>query len=330
MKKKILQEVLFILKKKSKSNLAKFELIKQGRNSKVYQLRIDKKTYVVKIYVSNQSQRLKREINMYKFLKYNKIKNTAELLGFNKTHNFATYSLIKGKKVNKISDNNVVKAANFIVKLNNKNLKSIPRYLAIDGIRKLNDHYDDSNKRIINFLKIKPKSKIEDQFLKFVKNSLQSQYKKLLNELETEHFLNLKKIKIYKKNFILSPSDFGFHNILQKNKILFFFDFEYSGLDDPTKLICDFISQPDQLITKKQENIFKSIILKKIKNRKDIEYLIKVFLPFYKLKWCCIILNDFRPEKKKIRLHASRLDNQTLKSQLIKAKRYYKKNFKEK
>ncbi len=329
MENNIRKQISYIFKKKIGESFP-LKIIKQGRNSKVYQIRIDKETYVAKIYVPNQSHRLKREVNIYKFLKYNKIKNTSELLGFNKTHNLAIYSFIKGKKVRKITDNNVIKAANFIVKLNYENLKSTPRYLAIDGIRKLSDHYKDSHKRIINFLKIKPESKIEDQFLKFVKNSLQIQYKKLLNELETDHLLNLKKIKVYKKNFILSPSDFGFHNILQKNKILFFFDFEYSGLDDPTKLICDFISQPDQLITKKQENIFKSIILKKLNNPKEIEYLIRIFLPFYKLKWCCIILNDFRPEKKKIRLHANQLDNQTLKSQLIKAKRYYKKNFKDK
>ena len=38
-------------------------------------------------------------------------------------------------------------------------------------------------------------------------------------------------------DYILSPSDFGFHNIIIKDKKCYFIDFEYSGFDDPHKLI---------------------------------------------------------------------------------------------
>ena len=46
----------------------------------------------------------------------------------------------------------------------------------------------------------------------------------------------------------MSPSDFGFHNVIKKDDFLYFIDFEYAGLDDPVKLICDFYCQPDQFI----------------------------------------------------------------------------------
>lgn len=40
---------------------------------------------------------------------------------------------------------------------------------------------------------------------------------------------------------IISPSDFGFHNAFANpDGRLRFFDFEYSGWDDPAKLVCDF------------------------------------------------------------------------------------------
>ena len=43
----------------------------------------------------------------------------------------------------------------------------------------------------------------------------------------------------------VSPSDFGFHNVLlESNGRLRFIDFEYAGWDDPSKLICDFFCQP--------------------------------------------------------------------------------------
>ena len=43
----------------------------------------------------------------------------------------------------------------------------------------------------------------------------------------------------------LSPSDFGFHNsILDDNGRYYFLDFEYSGWDDPAKMVSDFFLQP--------------------------------------------------------------------------------------
>ena len=38
----------------------------------------------------------------------------------------------------------------------------------------------------------------------------------------------------------ISPSDFGFHNALRTNTGPVFFDFEFSGWDDPAKTIIDF------------------------------------------------------------------------------------------
>jgi hypothetical protein len=49
---------------------------------------------------------------------------------------------------------------------------------------------------------------------------------------------------IDQKYLIISPSDFGFHNIIIKKNVNYFIDFEFSGWDDPAKLYCDFILQP--------------------------------------------------------------------------------------
>jgi thiamine kinase-like enzyme len=39
----------------------------------------------------------------------------------------------------------------------------------------------------------------------------------------------------------LSPSDFGFHNIIViSDWMLKFIHFEYAGWDDPAKMVCDF------------------------------------------------------------------------------------------
>ena len=61
---------------------------------------------------------------------------------------------------------------------------------------------------------------------------------------------------------MIISSDFGFHNVINKNNKLFFIDFEYAGLDDPIKLICDFYCQPDQFINLNKKNIFRNFIIK--------------------------------------------------------------------
>ena len=61
------------------------------------------------------------------------------------------------------------------------------------------------------------------------------------------NFISIKLKKNYqysqldKKLLIASPSDFGFHNMRYNKNKLFFFDFEYFGLDDPCKLFLDFV-----------------------------------------------------------------------------------------
>jgi thiamine kinase-like enzyme len=62
--------------------------------------------------------------------------------------------------------------------------------------------------------------------------------------------------KIDNKYLIVSPSDLGFHNILKYKKKLYFYDFEYAGLDDPIKLICDFFWHPGNNMSKKLKDRF--------------------------------------------------------------------------
>ena len=92
-----------------------------------------------------------------------------------------------------------------------------------------------------------------------------------------KYYLFIKKIlsKKYKPGYlILSPSDFGYNNILLNSNKLMFLDFEYSGLDDPLKLCFDFIANPNT----KFSNIENEIFLKKFSNKLKINNLKKVLM----------------------------------------------------
>lgn len=100
------------------------------------------------------------------------------------------------------------------------------------------------------------------------------------------------------RDFVVSPSDFGFHNALATRNGVVFVDFEYAGLDDPVKTVCDFVCQPEIPVEEDQlETMVDSL---ETFDTKKVLQRAKVLLPLHRIKWCCIILNDF------IKLHALR------------------------
>ena len=90
-----------------------------------------------------------------------------------------------------------------------------------------------------------------------MKKTLFKKFLELKDTLEKKYSKKKLKKKLSKNEIIVSPSDFGFHNIIKIKKKLFFIDFEYGGLDDPIKLLCDFLCNPDYKITKADQEYFK-------------------------------------------------------------------------
>jgi hypothetical protein len=94
----------------------------------------------------------------------------------------------------------------------------------------------------------------------------------------------------------LSPSDFGFHNAFrQSDGHLVFFDFEYAGWDDPAKFLCDFLCQPAVPVPRALWRHCIEALCQSISGGTKMER-IALLLPLYRLKWCCIMLNEFLPQ----------------------------------
>ena len=95
----------------------------------------------------------------------------------------------------------------------------------------------------------------------------------------------------------LSPSDFGFHNALRgPDGCLRFFDFEYAGWDDPAKLVCDFFCQPAVPVPLECWEEFAGAVAEDLAEPARQRARFAALLPVYRVKWCCILLNDFLPE----------------------------------
>jgi len=94
----------------------------------------------------------------------------------------------------------------------------------------------------------------------------------------------------------LSPSDFGFHNaILAADGRLRFIDFEYAGWDDPAKMVCDFLCQPGVPVPAEWGDALARAAVADLSDPSGHLRRIDLLKDVYRIKWCCIMLNEFLP-----------------------------------
>ena len=328
MNKIIFQKTKIYLSRLGYKKISSIKEIREGVNSNVYKVKVNNIFLILKFFNNKNKSRIKREILFYNFL--NKIKNKQVIrpISFNLKLNMAVYPYIKGSKIKKIKNTHVKELSDFLNQINKKRIlykTLIP--LAIDGIRNRLEHFKLCEKKINQIKLIKFENVINKDLNNFLINKLIPKFNEIKKKYKKNKLQKLLSIKLSKKKMIISPSDFGFHNIIQSKKKLFFIDFEFAGYDDPVKLICDFYCQPDQTLSSYQKRMFIKKISFQNYSLKELDLNTKFFLPFHKIKWCCIILNIFKNKKFQNNKNLSYKRNKLMKIQLNKAKIYFKKNF---
>jgi len=97
----------------------------------------------------------------------------------------------------------------------------------------------------------------------------------------------------------VSPSDFGFHNsLLGKDGQLRFFDFEYAGWDDPAKMAADFFCQPRIPAPATEFPRVAALLAELFPQDAEVAERATSLWPVYRMKWICIMLNEFLPAGK--------------------------------
>jgi hypothetical protein len=125
---------------------------------------------------------------------------------------------------------------------------------------------------------------------------------------------------------MLSPSDFGPHNaLIRRNGEVFFLDFEYFGQDDPVKLAADISLHPGTDLAVEQRVFLVETLLVTCEQAGDryVRERFQAFWPLWRLKWCCILLNEFIPGEDARRIFAGADGNHEarLRIQLDKSKK---------
>jgi hypothetical protein len=302
--------------------------IRAGRNSEVSRLSNQQGQWILKNYYQHSSDkrdRLGTEFGFLTFLKQVGVTSVPQPLGMNNALHCALYSFLPGKRPNTITLEHISQAANFISNINRfqKSSAAMALPVAADACFSWQEHLNLAETRIERLMKVEPTSDLERDAHAFVEERLLPLWsrlkKNLIQAIDSSQLVN----PLATDARILSPSDFGFHNALENAEYLSFVDFEYAGWDDPAKLICDFICQPELPVSESQGKQFIDELLLSLPYPDTVRYRVEHLLPVHRIKWCCILLNEFRVEDRQRRLHAGVASDGLLADQLNKAKQYF-------
>jgi len=295
-----------------------------GRNNRTYLVVTCTKKYLAKFYFSSLQDQRARLSNEYNFLKY-----AQEIGGINvpkpliksDLYNLGIYEFIEGRPFlsSDLNENNILKAASFLSSINTSDHFDKAKRLnfASDAFLDLNKSISQIDERVLILdLSIK-QYKDSKNVIEFVKE-LQHVWSKLKLDLRANSDLI-----INNNELCVSPSDFGFHNMLLRKDKLFFLDFEYAGRDDPAKVLADFFIQPEIKVSTDHMMLFANRAFDFYDNKEIIIERTKKLFPMFQVKWCCIIMNEFLPDTARRRLFSNpKLDiEQSKKEQLKKAQR---------
>ena len=306
-----------------------------GRNNRVFLITYDDdKKLLLKVYFQHPNDprnRVKAEYSFLNFAWNNNVRCIPHPYAADFQNNLALYGFIEGGKLSssEINEEKIKKALNFFIDINKyKNLngaKNLP--LASEACFCIRDHLNLVEKRIEKLKKINNFSEINHKAISFIKNGLSKEWEKTMefvNKLVDKYNLNIHEHMPIEERCI-SPSDFGFHNTLLKEPYkLYFIDFEYSGWDDPAKMVCDFFCQPEVKVPFKYFDLFVKTVSKNTLNHQRFRHRVDILLPVYKIKWCCILLNEFlkvESERRNFAYGTSNLQQQKIR-QLEKARKY--------
>ena len=295
-----------LLGKSDHSGPFTLEQIKGGANNRAFLVKTDGIDFFLKLYFRHPDDprdRLNTEFMFLSLLWENNIRVVPKPLSFDEVEGIALYEFIAGRSMTKseIMKTRIQECIDFFTELNQLRGKSAAIQLPFgsEACFSIQDHVQMIENRVQRLKGINESMAVNKSAIRFVHEELLEAWREVRNSIQQEslkHDIDTKE-KIPSSDRCISPSDFGFHNAIlaDKNNLLLFVDFEYSGWDDPAKLVCDFFCQPKLPVYVKYFNYFSKSIATQTAHPDKTLQRINLLMPGYKIKWCCIILNEFLP-----------------------------------
>ncbi len=271
-----------------------------GRNNTVWKVTAGGEPYLLKTYYWSKDDTRDRLGHEWAFLNYlREIGCTRAPYPYScdATSRSALMEFIPGTPPlpNGVGEDEVRCATEFFREMNASRDRGIDLPPVSEACFSLAEHLAATALRVERLEAVEPLSDCHREVRAFVEEMLQPLWRVIERHIRQEAGATLAQ-PLAKAERCLSPSDFGFHNVLcQPDGILRFLDFEYAGWDDPVKTLIDFCNQPDLLLPESLASLFVERCLAGMRSPEVITRRMCLLQPLYQLKWACICLNLFLP-----------------------------------
>ncbi len=273
-----------------------------GANSEVFRVDADDgRSYLAKRYVrrpGDEADRLETEFGALAFLWDRGVHTVPEPVAAHPDEGIGLYGLIEGRHFapGEIDREALDDAARFLCRIHALRLDPAAERqpVAKEACFSLAAHLAVVDERLQRLLTGAPDPPVGATLRAFLRDEFQPALDALRTRLlaEAGGQAGLRR-ESPREEMTLSPSDFGFQNILRRpDGSLGFIDFEYWGWDDPAKLLADFFNQPQIPVPAGLRAHFVDR-LAGCYGEECTTVRLPLVLPVISLKWCLIMLNQF-------------------------------------
>ena len=272
-----------------------------GRNSRTYVLTLENGDQVVlKIYpppTTDRGDRRRRELTFLAYARELGIKNVATVLASSSRDNATLFSYIRGdtfQSTQTVSVHEIGSMANFLRLVNESHHLAATLPVAAEACFSLEQHLCLIGNRVRTLQSQATSSSCPERIQRIVSEDLVPLWhlaRTRARETASAHDIPLSTV-LGSTERCVSPSDFGLHNaIIDSLGTLSFLDFEYAGIDDPAKLVCDTLMQPRIPIPDHLRGMALQLFSTALNMDIAARTRVKILWSPYMIKWVCIMLN---------------------------------------
>jgi hypothetical protein len=285
------------------------ERVGAGRNSRVYRVHCGSEEYAAKFYfrpTADGRDRLQVEFAALEFLWRRGLRCIAEPLKADTKRQLALYRFVEGEAVDAttVSASDLGQLIEFVRELKRISCEPAARDLhpAAEAFFRVPDVIANVAQRVARLEAIEGdgpsfaalRAFLKDLFVPAFRDFGEAARSRAMDELEWRYRT-------------LSPSDLGFHNALRgPDGRLTFLDFEYFGWDDPAKTLSDCLLHPMMRLAPERKRQLAGEFDRIFGTDPGWRARVSALYPLFALKWCMIMLNEFRPEQIERRRYVDR------------------------
>lgn len=277
----------------------------RGANNQVFRVDISGSSALLKVYFHHPDDprdRLKAEFSFSMFAWAQGLRSLPKPLACDPSNRLGLYEFLQGREVlpEEVNEHLVRQTLAFYRELNRHKRLPSARALpnASEACFSIADHLRCVERRLDTLIAIEDSSEIDRQAAAFIRGELSEAWRRVLefvSQRTGELGLRVQE-ELALEERCVSPSDFGFHNALWMDAHrVAFVDFEYAGWDDPAKMVCDFFCQPAVPVSPEYLELFSQGVASELPNPTPFLERVTLLMPVCRLKWCCILLNEFVP-----------------------------------